>query len=73
MSNTSRQVAIIKEIKDAYGTFLNVEQVTKLFHCDRKTVHINTDGLPYLREGREKKFLASDIGRRIAERMQNYR
>ena len=62
--------AIINDIRKNFGNMLNVTQLAKLFNCDRKTVPRYVEGLPYFTMGKDKKYLAIDVGRRIYDRME---
>lgn len=60
---------IINDIRKTYGNALNQTQLAKVFNCDRKTVPKYVEGLPFFCQGRDKKYLAIDVGRRIYDRM----
>lgn len=57
--------AIINDIRKNYGNMLNITQLARVFNCDRKTVPKYVEGLPAFSQGRDKKYLAIDVGRRI--------
>jgi hypothetical protein len=59
---------IVNDIRKTYGNMLNVTQLAKLFNCHRNRVGQYVDGLPYLPNGKEKKYLAIDVGQRIYDR-----
>ncbi|SHI24156.1 hypothetical protein SAMN02745823_03807 [Sporobacter termitidis DSM 10068] len=61
---------LINDIRRTYGNMLNVTQLAKLFNCDRRTVPNYVSGLPFFSMGKDKKYLAIDIGRRIYDRME---
>jgi hypothetical protein len=60
---------IIRDIRNEFGNMLNISKLAKVFGCERHSVSTYVAGLPYLQEGKEKKYLALDVGRRIFERM----
>lgn len=62
--------AIINDIRKTYGNMLNIQQLTKVFNCNRCTVPVYVDGLPFLQMGKEKKYLATDIGNLIYTRLE---
>lgn len=62
--------AIINDIRKTYGNMLNLTEVTNaLGFSDKRAALRFLDGVPYCEMGKEKKFLAIDIGRRIYDRM----
>lgn len=62
--------AIINDVRKTYGNMLNITQAAKVFNCNRKTVPLYLKDLPYLQMGKEKKYLASDIGSLIYYRLE---
>lgn len=62
--------AIVNDIRKNYGNMLNVQQVAKVFNCHRTTVSTFVDGVPYLKVGKEKKYLATDIGNLIYRQLE---
>lgn len=61
---------IIDDIRKNYGNMLNVAQLAVVFNCHRKTVPNYVEGLTYFSNGKEKKYLAIDIGKRIFDRLE---
>jgi hypothetical protein len=61
---------VIDDIRCHYGNMLNVTQLAKLFNCDRRTVPTYVEGIPFFTMGKDKKYLALDVGRRIYDRME---
>ena len=63
--------AIIDDIRKNYGNMLNIRQATEaLGFKDRKATVKFLDGVPACNMGKEKKYLAIDIARRIYDRME---
>ena len=62
---------IVADIRRNYGNMLNVTQLAALFNCNRKTVPGYVEGLRFFSMGKDKKYLAIDIGRRIYDRMED--
>lgn len=63
--------SIINDIRKNYGNMLNVSKATKaLGFKDRRATTKFLEGLPVCNMGKEKKYLARDIGGRIYERME---
>jgi hypothetical protein len=62
---------IINDIRKTYGNMLNVQQTTAVLGFkDRHATARFLEGIPYCRTGKEKKYLAIDIARRICDRME---
>jgi hypothetical protein len=61
--------AIIRDIRENYGNLLSISQVAQVFNCERHAATRYVKHIPYLIVGRRKKYLASDIGRFIANSM----
>ena len=62
--------AIIKDIRSEYGYMLNLREAGELLgFTDKHATWRFLEGLPFCKMGKEKKFLASDIGNRIYMRM----
>lgn len=61
---------IAAEIRKTYGNMLNVQQLAEVFSCNRNTVTKYVNGVPYFKTGKEKKYLATDIARRIDSMME---
>lgn len=62
---------IINDIRKNYGNMLNVRQITAVLGFkDRHAASRFMAGVPYCRTGKEKKYLAIDVGRRIYDRME---
>jgi len=63
---------IINDIRKTYGNMLNIQQVTAaLGFKDRKATLRFMDGVPACNMGKEKKYLAIDLGKRIYDKMEN--
>lgn len=63
------KLAIIKDIRKNYGNMLNIQQATAaLGYKDRKATKKFLEGVPTCDMGKEKKYLAIDVARRIVER-----
>ena len=63
--------AIINDIRKNYGNMLNIQQATAaLGYKDRRAALKFLDGVPSCDMGKEKKYLAIDIGRRIFDMME---
>lgn len=61
---------IINDIRKNYGNMLNIQQATAaLGFKDRRAALRFLDGIPCCDMGKERKYLAIDIGRRIYDRM----
>ena len=59
---------IINDIRRSYGVMLNVTEATKaLGFSDKRAASRFLEGIPRCDMGREKKYLASDIAKRIYE------
>lgn len=62
--------SIIDDIRKNYGNMLNLTEATNALGFSDKRAALNfLDGIPYCEMGRQKKFMASDIGKRIYDRM----
>ncbi len=62
---------IVNDIRQNYGVMLNVTEATKaLGFSDKRAAMRFLEGIPRCDMGREKKYLASDIAKRIYERME---
>ncbi len=60
---------IVADIRKNYGNALNIEKLTEaLGYKDRRAAKKFMSGLPPIDMGKEKKWLAIDIGRRVYER-----
>lgn len=58
--------SIIKEIRQEYGNLLNLRKTAAaLGFKDVRAAQGFLEGIPYVQMGKEKKYLASDIGARI--------
>lgn len=67
---TDRQV-IINDIRKNYGNMLNLTQMTNaLGFKDKRAALRFMEGVPFCNMGKEKKWLAIDVARRIYERME---
>ena len=63
--------AIINDIRKQFGNMLNIQQVTAaLGFKDREAAKKFMQDVPYCNMGKEKKYLATDVGRRIYSRME---
>lgn len=61
---------IINDIRKNYGNMLNIQQATvALGFKDRRAAVRFLEGIPSCDMGKERKYLAIDIGRRIYDRM----
>ena len=61
---------IIRDIRREYGNMLNLRDACKALGVkDARTVMKFLEGVPYCDMGKEKKFLASDVGARIYSRL----
>lgn|GEM_PF-4632132 len=68
----TRRQEIINDLRENYGNMLNLTQTTKaLGFKDRRAALKFLQGVPYCNMGKEKKWLAIDIARRIYERMED--
>lgn len=57
---------IIDDLRKRYGNMLNIQQATAaLGYRDREATKKYLAGLPVFSMGKEKKFMAIDIGRRL--------
>ena len=62
---------IIKDIRREYGNLLNLRKTAEaLGYKDKRAAVKFLEGIPYCKMGREKKYLASDIGTRIYHRLE---
>jgi hypothetical protein len=63
---------IINDLRKNYGNMLNLSEATNALGFVNKRAALRfLEGVPYCRMGKEKKYLAIDIGRRIFERMES--
>ncbi|NCC83651.1 MAG: hypothetical protein EOM03_05935 [Clostridia bacterium] len=61
---------IVTDIRRQYGNMLNVRQLTEcLGYSDTRAALRFMEGIPVCDMGKEKKYLAIDVARRIHERM----
>lgn len=64
--------AIIKDIRKNYGNMLNLTEATSaLGYSDKRAALKFLDGVPWCNMGKEKKYMATDIGKRIYDRMEH--
>jgi hypothetical protein len=62
----SDKQSIIRDIRKEYGYLLNLREAGEVLgFTDLRATRNFLEGLPYCEVGRQKKFLASDIGGRI--------
>ena len=63
--------AILDDIRKTYGNALNIQQLTAaLGFKDRQAAKNFMVGIPPINMGKEKKWLAIDVARRICERQE---
>lgn len=63
--------AILDDIRKNYGNMLNIRQITAVLGFkDRHAASRFMAGVPYCKTGKEKKYLAIDVARRIYDRME---
>lgn len=62
---------IIDDLRKNFGYMMNIQKATAaLGYKDRAAAVKFLEGLPYVKMGKEKKYLASDIGKRIYDMME---
>lgn len=62
--------AIINDIRKNYGNMLNLREATEVLgYSDKQAAKKFLKGVPYCDMGKEKKFLAIDIAKRIYDRL----
>jgi hypothetical protein len=62
---------IINDIRKQYGNMLNIQQAAAaLGYKDRTAAKKFLAGVPWCNMGKEKKYMAIDIARRIYDRME---
>jgi hypothetical protein len=63
--------SIAADIRKNYGNFLNISKVTKaLGFKDTRAALRFLEGVPSVNMGKERKYMAIDIAKRIEERME---
>lgn len=68
--NQANKQEIINDIRKNYGNFLNIQQLTAaLGYKDRRAAVNFMEGINPCDMGKEKKYLAIDVARRIYDRM----
>lgn len=64
---------ITNDIRKNYGNALNIQQLTAaLGFKDRRAAKNFMDGIPPIDMGKEKKYLAIDVARRIYDRQETH-
>jgi hypothetical protein len=62
---------IVADIRKNYGNMLNLRKATEVLgFSDKRAAKNFLDGIPYCDTGKEKKYLAIDIARRIYDRQE---
>jgi len=63
--------AIINDVRKNYGNMLNLRETAEaLGYKDKRAALKFMEGVSFCDMGKEKKFLAIDVGRRIYDRME---
>lgn len=60
--------SILKDIRDCKGNALNMADLQDYLGVSKDTARLFVQGIPGYRIGKNKKYLAIDIARRIEER-----
>jgi len=62
---------ITSDIRKNYGNMLNIAQLARaLGYKDRRAAVAFMEGVPAINMGKEKKYLATDVAKRICDRME---
>lgn len=68
--NQANKQDIIKDIRNNYGNFLNIQQLTAaLGYKDRRAAVKFMQGITPCDMGKEQKYMAIDVGRRIYDKI----
>lgn len=60
--------SLANNIEKRYGAFLNVNEVAEYMSIHRNTARQRLVGIPYVENGKEKKYFYKDVAEMIAER-----
>ena len=60
--------SLAQDIEKKYGAFLNVNEVAEYMSIHRNTARERLVGIPYVGNGKEKKYFFKDVAEMIAER-----
>lgn len=63
----AKRTEIAADIRRQYGNLLNLTQAAKCLNMNRETARNFLSGVDCYKTGKERKFLATDIARRLDE------
>lgn len=62
--------SLVRSLENRCGAFVNVTELSEYLKVDRGTARRYLYGLPFLKNGTEKKYFAGDVAQMLMERTQ---